>query len=105
MLIERSWIFILWTFFFHEKAQDFGNDIIIEYFDHNFSVKPKGQTLSIQPIRMVHFESSKNFNPHVKIEIICKDEHLYFIYPQNKIMCLTPKVKGDGLKVQPLSKT
>jgi hypothetical protein len=54
---------------------------------------------------MVHFESSKNFNPHVKIEIICKDEHLYFIYPQNKIMCLTPKVKGDGLKVQPLSKT
>ncbi len=81
VLIERSWIFILWTFFLHKKAQDFDNDIIIEYFDHNFSVKPKGRTLSIQPIRMLHFELSEFFNPHVKINIICKDEHLYFIYP------------------------
>lgn len=57
----KKLIFILWTFFFHEKTQDFCNDIIIEYFDHNFSVKPKSRTLSIRPIRMLHFELSEIF--------------------------------------------
>jgi hypothetical protein len=85
VLIKRSWILILWTFFFHEKAQDFCNDIIIEYFDHNFNVKPKGQTLSIQPIRMFNFELNEFINPHVKIDNICKDEHLYLIYPQKEL--------------------
>jgi hypothetical protein len=41
--------------------------------------------LSIQPIRMLHFELSEFFNLHVNINIICKDFHLYFIYPQKEL--------------------
>jgi hypothetical protein len=40
--------------------------------------------LSIQPIKMLHFELSEFFNPHVKIDI-CIDEHLYFLYPQKEL--------------------